>query len=111
MKKKIITIVGNLLHKEIKVTCSDKSASKMKQKNLSAIESFLWSDVASDLRRTAPTLVFLLESSMGSKNEEKDITVTVTGAILLHHFSERANLIQRLFSVLFYAGHVPKQVC
>lgn len=119
MRNRIIHKIGDILRKELKATCSVTNNSIFKNKSVSALETFNWTNVAADLKRTAPNLTILLEKcttkgvlvddDVGSQRK-RDITISVTAGILLRSYSERSNLIQRLFSVLMYANHSPKQV-
>ena len=120
MMRKLVVKMGKELKKELKLTCSHESKSLLKNKSLQAIESFSWLDVVQDLRRTAPllfSLLFTLTSSstktkatINSLDKKQEIPIAFCAGILLRFTSQKANLIQRIISVLLYASHVPKQV-
>ena len=109
MKRKMIKEVGEVIKKEMKNTCLLESKSVFKDKQLSQNSHLIGSSVASDINRTAPNLYTLLYSCTRN-DERKDRSIVVIAGILLHNYSERANLVQRLFSTILYASHCPKQV-
>ena len=116
MKKLVAARLGEFLRKELIETCSPKRNSIFRDKSLSAIERFNWSEVAASLKQTAPIMFTLLEKCVCSNHRsshalKKEVTIAVIGGILLRTCSERANIIQRVFSILLFASHSPKQVC
>ena len=109
-RKIAIIKVGQLLLKEMLKACSAQKNSLFKDKSLSAIEQFEWSSASADLKRTAPLLYTILDTSIPKRSTiDRDISIAVCAGILLRSCSERANVI-RLFSVLMFASHSPKQV-
>jgi hypothetical protein len=111
MRKKAIFKIGRILCREFKETCLSKNKSIFKDKSPSAIESFDWTNVVNDLRQTAPNLVSLLEASIGNQeSKQTHISVVMTAGLLLRCYSQRCNLLQRVFSILLYASNAPKQV-
>lgn len=109
MKGMIASKVGELMCKELKQLCKDNSC--FTDKSMPAIESFNWTDVAAKLKKDCPYLFTLLEKSTKKIGLEKDIVIVVCASVLLKSHSERANILQRLISVLLFASHAPKQVC
>ena len=84
--------------------------------DLSSLSSFQWSILTQDLKRTAPLLSAILDKCVNAnrcdvRKPNKDAIIAVVGGILLRNCSERVNMVQQIFSVLFYASHVPKEVC
>ena len=111
MRKNVMTKVGNLLQKEMMKACSAQNKSLFKDKSVSAIEQFHWSNASNELKRVAPSLFALLNTCIPEKSTiDREIGVVVCAGILLRYCSERNNVIQRLFSVLMFASHSPKQV-
>jgi len=89
---------------------------------LSSFSSFQWSILTQDLKRTAPLLSAILEKCVDAntcdvRKPNKDAIMQysyIVGGILLRNCSERVDMhdmIQHIFSVLFYAFDVPKEVC
>lgn len=101
--------IGKVIKRELKQMCKTKEHSVFKDKSLEALEKFNWSDTVADLQRTAPILMTMLQNCINAVS--KDITISVVAGVLLQAYSERACLIQRVFSLLLYSCHSPKQVC
>ena len=113
---KITQKIGNKLRKELISTASPSSGSCFRVNDLQSLSSFQWSILAQDLKRTAPLLCTILEKCVDAnrcdvRKPNKDAIVAVIGGILLRNCSERVNMVQHIFSVLFYSSHVPKEVC
>ena len=88
--------IGKVIKRELKQTCKTKEHSVFKDKSLEALEKFNWSDTVADLQRTAPILTTMLQNCINAVS--KDITIGVVAGVLLQAYSERACLIQRVFS-------------
>ena len=102
--------IGKAIYKELCQTCSEKESSMFKDKRMSALSSFNWKNMVIDLKRTAPILSSVLQNSV-QQGVNRDVTITIAAGVLLQRHSERANLLQRVISLLLYASHSPKQVC
>ena len=90
------------MRKELIETCTPKSNSAYRNKSLSVIHEFNWTKLATDLKRTAPTLSTILYKCAGAKRSvirpgSIEIIVAVTAGVLLRNSSQRANIIQRYF--------------
>ena len=67
MRKNVMTKVGNLLQKEMMKACSAQNKSLFKDKSVSAIEQFHWSNASNELKRVAPSLFALLNTCIPEK--------------------------------------------
>ena len=110
IRKLVAEKMGKLVNKELQVTCSNKAKLKFKDKSLEALTSFSWTEVLSDLKRTAPLLTAMFHHFIGtyssqSQVKRKEVSVVIAAGIFLQAFSERANLIQWLFSLLLYSNY------
>ena len=99
--------MGKLVNKELQVTCSNNAKLMFKDKLLEALTSFRWTEVLSDMKRTAPLLTAMFHHFIGTYSSESQAkrkgSVVIAAAIFLQALSERANLIQRLiFSSLIF---------
>lgn len=112
MLRKVAFQIGKIIRKEMKVTCSVKEDSIFKDKSLTAIDNFSWNSMVLDLKRTAPVMSSVLENCIdrGQNKKKVEIAMAVAASVLLHGHSERACLLQRAISLLFYGCHAPKQV-
>ena len=112
MKKPVATRLGDFLCKELIETCLPKRNPIFRDKSLSAIGRFNWSEVAASLKQTAPILFTLLEKCVCSNRRsshalKKEVTIAVIGGILLRTCSERANIYPSIFpyhKLLYCAG-------
>ena len=112
MRKAVSVTIGKEIQKKMKHTCLQKEHSIFKDKGISAVGNFNWSNMIADLKRTAPILSSVLENCLqqGEKKTKTEVTMTVAAGVLLQGYSERACLVQRVISVLLCASHSPKQV-
>jgi hypothetical protein len=111
MRKKVIAKVGQSVQRELAYTCSQEGKSLYGKKSPADLRSFNWSNLASDLKRTMPTFHSTLEACFESKPQhKKDIVIAFLGGIIIKQRNHKVSLMQRLFSLLMYASHCPKQV-
>lgn len=115
IRNKVIELIGKLLAKELTITCSVDANSSLRNRNPDVLEKFRWSDLLTELKETAPTMVSLLKSAISSnksglRSPNTDAITALCCSILLRARSQRMNLIQRLLSVILYGGHASKQV-
>ena len=115
MKRKIASKIRDVVKKELMSVCLSETRSIFRWNDLTTLQSFKWSDVSGDFQRTAPYLSHILKKCIVTKRlsahpSNQDIVISIIAGILLRNQSRRANLIQRLFSVLLYSSNVPKRV-
>ena len=115
MLKRVVLKLGDIVRRELIFTSKMNSFSLFQKKDLGSLQFFKWNEVCRDFQRTAPYLGHILEKCAEAKrsathSSNKDIVISVVVGILLRNCSQRANLIQRLLSILLYSSHVPKNV-
>lgn len=72
-----------------------------------------WSDLVSDMQRRAPVLTAVLSAAMSrNKTEQTFATESLVScfAVLLKGRNQRMSLLQRISSLVLYAGHAGKPV-
>ena len=114
--EKVVDKIGIKLRKELIASASPENNSSFRVTDLSSLSAFQWSYLTKDFQRTAPLLHRILEKCVASNRAKEyklnqHAIMTVVAGILLRNTSQRVNFLQHLLSVLFYASHVPKQVC
>ena len=114
--EKVVDKMGIRLRRELIASASPDKNSSFRVTDLSSLSAFQWLDLTKDFERTAPLLHKILEKCVASNrsNEYKPnqhAIMAIVAGILLQNTSQRVNFLQHLFSLLFYASHVPKQVC
>ena len=77
-------------------------------KTLAAIENFSWTNAVDKLKTDAPFLFSILDGSIKETGLQQHIIIVVCASMIVRSHCERANIFQRLMSVLMYANHVPK---
>ena len=107
----IIREVGCLLHNEVVLLCSDKVKSVLKSKSPRSLTSFTWSDVLTELKIHAPTLLSLF-ADLTKTRAKKDASgvICMCASILLKFRNPSMGLIQHMLSVVLYAGRAKKKV-
>ena len=106
----LIRIWKKLRNKLIRTVSSSNSIFKAK-----SLYSFNWTAISGDFEKTNPMLATLLEACIDSNQcavrcPDKNVIISVVAGILLRNCSQRANLLQTMFSLVLYACHSPKKV-
>ena len=112
IRRYMIKRIGLSLQQEIANLCSDKVDSVLQDKCINTLETFSWDAVIEEMTTRAPTLLSLLENCTHTKrarNNRKSVIGIIT-AILCKHRRPTASLLQRLLSIVWYAGHAAKSV-
>lgn len=112
VKKYIIKCIGTILQIEIAKLCSNKNSSVLKDKTMSALETFSWDKLTSEMKVSAPTLLSILTSCTNTRraNNNRDSIIGAVCAMLCKHRNPTASLFQRMMSIILYSGHASKRV-
>lgn len=104
--------IGQVLRHEIKIMCSDTTNSVLQSLDTNELKMFTWDKVLSELKLHAPALVSILFSCTRTQILHKNQTSTVCfiASVLLKYRYRRMNLVQKIISLILYAGHCGKQV-
>lgn len=111
-RKAMVKTMGRILNKEVARMCSNKFNSVLKSKTKESLEKFEIDIVIKELACQAPTLLSLLKSCLKTKTLRSNsslLMVMITGMICKHR-SSSCSLLQRMTSLILYAGHSAKQV-
>lgn len=111
-KQAMIKTIGGVLNKEISALCSKKVQSILKGKSKESFEKFEVNAFVKELKCRAPTLLSILTSCLKTKTPRLNCSVmtTVIVALLCKHRNPSCSLLQRMTSLILYAGHSAKQV-
>ena len=92
--------------------CSNKFNSILKSKTKQSLEDFEVSNVINELKHKAPTLLSLLKCCLQTKTPRLNVNfiIVVIAGLICKNKRESFSLIQRLTSLILYAGHSAKQV-
>ena len=92
---------------------SDRARSILQSQNPDDLKHFKWDTLLCELSTYAPLLRKLLELATKTKRPQVNLkaVIGVCAAILINHRNSKMNLIQKITSLILYAGHASKQVC
>ena len=113
-KDAVVDIIGKELQGEIAAICSDDYNSITRQKSNSAIGNFnhVKQSLLMEMKTKAPTLLSLLKSCLRTRRPRKntDLIIVLITSLLCKHRRPSACQLQRIISLILYAGHSSKQV-
>lgn len=111
-RKHIVMSPGKELAKEIKVMASDSANSILQSQNPDHLKQFSWDVLLHELSTYVPLLKSLLFSATKTRvaRSNTDAVVGMCAAILINHRNSKMSLIQKINSLILYAGHTSKQV-
>lgn len=106
-----LNYLGTILRKEIKTMVSHNTNSIL-HSPVSSMKCFTWDTLLDELKKYAPTFLHLLNSltKTKSKRPNEKAVIGICAAILLKHRDPTMSLIQKITSIILYAGHTSKQV-
>ena len=111
-KKHILNTIGKELAREIKAMASDPVNSILQSHNPDHLKQFNWDMLLDELSTHAPQLKRLLLSAAKTKipRSNTNAVVGMCAALLIKHRNPKMNLVQKINSLILYAGHCSKQV-
>ncbi len=108
----IVSIIGRELSREVRAMASDPVKSILQSQNPDDLKQFKWDTLLRELSKCAPVLSRLLLLATKTKRPRlnQKAVIGVCAAILINHRNSKMNLVQKLASLILYAGHASKQV-
>lgn len=108
----ILKRIGVLLRNELKTMCSEARCSILQSQLPHSLEVFTWAKLFVELAESAPILLMLLQECVRTKRRRvnSNAVVGMCMSILLKHKFSRMCLVQKIVSLILYAGHSEKQV-
>ena len=112
MHKYTIQVVGQCVRQELASLCSESVKSVLQEQSLDAMCSFSWAKLHKELQENAPTLLSFLEMCTQTRKPRcnREGVMGMCTALLLKYRFPKMALVQRINSLLMYAGHSGKQV-
>lgn len=91
---------------------SDQSQSLLCSTAKSDLVGFKWDTLHKELSAKAPILLSVLEAATKTRIPRKNATIVVCtcAALLLRCRNHKMNLVQKIISLILYAGHSAKKV-
>ena len=108
----IMRKLGRLVNAEVRAMCSDPVKSVLQSKDSDYLKEFKWDHVLDEMKEHAPTLLSILLSSTKTRHPRNNRAATIcwVASILFKFRYSRMNVIQKILSLILYAGHCGKQV-
>lgn len=112
MHKYTIQILGRQLRIELASLCSEAANSILRKQSPDALYGFSWGKLHDELQARAPTFLSLLEMCTYTRKPRRNRmgVIGMCAALLLKYRFGKMSLVQRVVSLLLYAGHSGKQV-
>ena len=112
MQMYTIQLLGLTVRKEIATMCSDHVNSLLRDQSASALTGFMWGKLYDELTIHAPKLLALLECCTHTRKPRRNrmAVIGMCAALLLKFRFRRMSLVQKILSLILYAGHSGKQV-
>lgn len=109
IKKYVLIKLGVLLRRELMVMCSENAQSVMRNCDLL---SFSWNRLLSEMSSNAPVLLAILQSCTHTQRprQNRNAVVGMCCAVLLKFRFSKMSIVQRIISLILYAGSSGKQV-
>ena len=111
-KKYVMKKIGILVRREIVQMCSDKTKSILSSQSMSDLKDFTWDKLLTELSANAPTLLSILQSCTHTRKTKPNHNAVIgmcCAIILKYHFS-KMSMVQKIMSLILYAGNSGKQV-
>ncbi len=111
-RRYMIKKMGIVMRHELKSMCSERVNSILSSQCSSHLHQFTWDKLLQELSVNAPvflsTLLSLTQTRQPRMN--RDAIIGMCSAILLKFRFSKMSTIQKLISLILYAGHSGKQV-
>ena len=104
--------IGKLIRIELCKLCSQKTSSILRDHSKQRLTDFNWDALEVELVINAPVFLSILRACTETKHPRINRTAVIgmcTALILRHRFT-KMSLIQKMISIILYAGHSEKQV-
>ena len=108
-----MNIFCSLIHKEVKSIASTKVKSTLLYQSKQSICDFDWKKVEREMATHCPLLLRVLAAATKTRSERVNRTMTIVMcfAMIVKHRNPNVNLLQKIITLILYAGHCSKQVC
>ena len=112
LKGYVVDLIGKEVAKELKYMASTKADSVLQSQDVTQLKLFSWDVVLKELSEVGTTLKKILTCATKTRatRSNTNVVIGICSAILLNHRNPKMNLIQKIISLILYAGHSSKQV-
>ena len=107
-----VTILGNMIHKEVRTIASKKVESTLLFKSKNCITNFKWATVHGEMVSHAPLLCKILIAATKTRAERQNqaAVIGICFAVIMKQRNPTLNLLQKIISLILYSGHSSKLV-
>ena len=108
VRKHILKLVEKAVHKEMKTLCSDSANSIIRCDDLQKLKKFTWQSFSSEISKFAP----VLQSTNNTRTTKTnfDVIMCMCVALIMRTRNSRMNLVQKMLSLILYAGQTSKEL-
>jgi len=108
----VLDHLGNILRSEMKAMISDNTGSVLRSQDIKTMQNFSLDLILQELHVHAPSFPCLLHSITSTKTDRDNqkAIIGMCASILLKHRYIRMSSVQKILSIILYAGHTSKQV-
>ena len=112
MRKILIEKVGRTARLELTTMCSERVNSVLQRSSKDVYHTFEYDEIFAELEEHTPLLLAVFKSCTRTSKPRSNqkAVIVMCMAILLKYRYGKMSLIQRIVSVILYAGHSGKQV-
>ena len=92
--------------------CSEHTSSVLSSQSVTDLWEFTWEKLLHELKVNAPILLSILRECTKTRRPRpnQNAVIGMCAVILLKHRFKKMSLVQRILSLILYAGHSGKQV-
>ena len=112
IRQYIMKKIGKLVHVELCKLSPDKNSSILRNNSIEILKNFHWDVLLNEFSTNAPLLMSILGACTETKKPRintKAVIAMCMGILLKHHFVKMC-MVQKMVSLIMYAGHADKQV-
>lgn len=108
----VVKRIGMIVRKELSVMCSENAGSILGSKQVSDLKDFTWNKLLVELETNTPVLLTILKTCTQTRRSRcnRNTVIGMCSAILLRHHHVKMCLVQKIVSMILYAGDCSKQV-
>ena len=112
IKRYLLKRIGVLVRNEHRYLCSDSTSSILRSQCVTDLREFSWEKLLDELKANAPIFLSILCECTRTRRPRgnQDAVVGMCAAIILKHRFSRMSLVQKILSLILYAGHTGMQV-
>ena len=108
----MIKHVGMIVRRELSLMCSEKTGSILSSKDVCDLKEFTWDKLLTEIASNAPVFLSILEICTQTRRprSNQSAVIGMCFVILLKYRYLKMTLVQKIVSMILYAGDCSKQV-